>query len=406
VTLRGAKVLTNSGRQYEQTHPWLKFQVELNQTNPDLWLLLGEAKSKCEHITQTPLRPKVARELHAIYLAKGAAATTAIEGNSLTEEEVRGILERRLQLPPSQAYLQQEVDNMLTAYKLVTRNSDRRSLKPLNVDLIQTYNKMVLHGLQLDEGVIPGLVTHAVTVLGYKGAPREDCLYLLSRLCVWLNSPEMNTARFHPIVNGIIKAVIAHLYLAWIHPFADGNGRTARLLEFRLLLEAGVPSPAAHLLSNHYNRTRYEYYRQLDYASKSRGDVQQFLQYAAQGFVDGLKAQLDQIHEQQLDVTWRAVVFQAFKDKTSKNDIRRRILLWEVSQSPVPVTAQELLFKNPAVMREYRDLSERTMQRDIEELESMKLVEVLKDHRVRARKELILGFLPQNTMSLVDWKNK
>lgn len=54
----------------------------------------------------------------------------------------------------------------------------------------------------------------------------------------------------------IFKAVVAHLYLAWIHPVGDGNGRTARLVEFQILLSSGVPSPAAHLLSNHYNQTR------------------------------------------------------------------------------------------------------------------------------------------------------
>ncbi|WP_433223897.1 Fic family protein [Dactylosporangium sp. CS-047395] len=45
----------------------------------------------------------------------------------------------------------------------------------------------------------------------------------------------------------MIKAMLAHLYLAWIHPFGDGNGRTARLIESQLLLQAGVPVPAANV---------------------------------------------------------------------------------------------------------------------------------------------------------------
>ncbi len=396
--------MTSSPREYEQSHPWLTFRLDLRTAPIELWLLLGEAKSKCEHIAETPLRPMVARELHAVYLAKGAAATTAIEGNTLSEEQVREILDRKLQLPPSQQYLKQEVDNMLTAYKLITRHADRGQLKPLTVEVIQSYNKMALHNLQLDEGVIPGQITHAVTVLGYRGAPRRDCLFLLDRLCTWLNSEELNSPRFHPMINGIIKAVIAHLYLAWIHPFGDGNGRTARLLEFRLLLQAGVPSPAAHLLANHYNLTRTEYYRQLTYSSRSGGDVQQFLLYAVQGFLDGLKNQLARIREQQMDVTWRAVVFQAFKDKTSANDVRRRVLLWEISQQKEPVSVQSLLFINPAVMRHYGNISERTLQRDIEMLEAMRLVVLSADRRkIRAKREMIHGFLPQNTLSTIEW---
>src|SRR5258708_25331431 len=96
------------------------------------------------------------------------------------------------------------------------------------------------------------------------------------------------------IIYGIIRAVIAHLYLAWIHPFGDGNGRTARLIEYRILLACGVPSPAVHLLSNHYNLTRTEYYRQLDRASGSKGEYIPFVEYAVQGFVDGLRQQLSE----------------------------------------------------------------------------------------------------------------
>jgi Fic family protein len=72
---------------------------------------------------------------------------------------------------------------------------------------------------------------------------------------------------FDPISKSVLLAVWAHLYIAWIHPFGDGNGRTARLVGFTLLLEGGVPAPAAHLLSNHNNRTRSSYYMELDKAS-------------------------------------------------------------------------------------------------------------------------------------------
>ncbi len=59
-----------------------------------------------------------------------------------------------------------------------------------------------------------------------------------------------------------------------------------------LTLPADVPSTAAHLFSNHYNRTRAEYYRQLDRASKSGGDLISFLNDAVRGLFDGLREQL------------------------------------------------------------------------------------------------------------------
>ena len=75
-------------RTFERSHPWITFRCDLGRAGADLWLLLGEAASKCEHISRVPLQPTTAKRLHQLYLAKGAAATTAIEGNTLSEEDV------------------------------------------------------------------------------------------------------------------------------------------------------------------------------------------------------------------------------------------------------------------------------------------------------------------------------
>ena len=88
-------------RTYNQTHPWINFQLDMRKASFRLWMLLGEAQSKCEHIAGVPLLPSVAIQLHQIYLAKGVLATTAIEGNTLTEEEVLKQIEGQLKLPPS-----------------------------------------------------------------------------------------------------------------------------------------------------------------------------------------------------------------------------------------------------------------------------------------------------------------
>ncbi len=62
-------------------------------------------------------------------------------------------------------------------------------------------------------------------------------------------------------VNAALSAILAHLYIAWIHPFGNGNGRLARLIEVQILSESGVvPLVATNLLSDHYNKTRSAYY--------------------------------------------------------------------------------------------------------------------------------------------------
>jgi len=65
---------------------------------PDFWIVLGECHSKCEHLAGVALAPDVDKYLHRVYLAKGVAATTAIEGNTLSEQQVLQHLEGTLQV--------------------------------------------------------------------------------------------------------------------------------------------------------------------------------------------------------------------------------------------------------------------------------------------------------------------
>ncbi|MCK4625478.1 MAG: Fic family protein, partial [Phycisphaerae bacterium] len=92
------------------SHPWINFQVDFKSLGPLTWMALGECVSKCEHVANTPLRPATRDELHLIYLAKGVQATTAIEGNTLTEAEVIERIQHKSTLPASKEYLGREVD--------------------------------------------------------------------------------------------------------------------------------------------------------------------------------------------------------------------------------------------------------------------------------------------------------
>ena len=381
-------------RTYEKTHPWIKFQVDLKAASPRLWMNLGEARSKCDHIAGVPLRPVVAEELHQLYLAKGVLGTTAIEGNTLSEEQVRQILDGKLKLPPSKEYLQQEIENILRACNEIGGRLRTGQHIGLTVARLKEFNAIVLDKLKVEPEVVPGAIrTHSVGVLRYRGAPAEDCEHLLQRLCEWLNGDDFNADQSDAIVYAILKAVLAHLYLAWIHPFGDGNGRTARLVEFQILLTAGVPSPAAHLLSNHYNQTRQEYYRQLDFASKSGGDIIPFIDYAVQGFVDGLRGQLDLVRAQQWDVAWRNYVHEMFRDKMKAADIRQRHLALDLGMISIPVPLAKITETTPRIAKAYATKSPKTLQRDLAELERLNLI-TRTPEGIRANREIILAFLP------------
>lgn len=377
-----------------RTHPWLTFASDFSKASAELWIALGECQSKCEHVAGVPLRPETQDYLFRLYLAKGVLATTAIEGNTLSEEEVLQHLEGKLKLPPSREYLGQEIDNVIVGCNQIL--GDIRAGKPLSVSSqrIQELNRIVLDKLKLEPGVVPGEFRgYAVGVARYKAPPAGECADLVDRLCEWLGSDAFAPKPGLDIVHAILKAVLAHLYLAWIYPFGDGNGRTARLVEFQILMASGVPAPPAHLLSNHYNQTRTEYYRQLDQASSSGGDVLPFVAYAVQGFRDGLRSQVEVIRGQQWDVAWRNYVHESFSDKKSPSDVRRRHLVLALSRHSEPVPSARLTEISPRIAMAYARKATKTLSRDLNALVEMGLV--TKDaNGHRARRELILAFLP------------
>lgn len=358
-------------------------------------MLLGEARSKIAHIAGSLLNPKVAREMHFVYLTKGVLATTAIEGNTLSEDEARRRIDGDLDLPPSREYLGREIDNIIAAFNEIEDELVAGVALPMSRATIEKYNRLILKDLELDEGVVPGEIpAHAVGVGGYSGAPREDCELLLERLSEWLNGSDFaprSAAWDLPMV--IVKAIVAHLYIAWIHPFGDGNGRTARLMELRILLEAGVPTPATHLLSNHYNQTRTEYYRQLRNASRGDGDILPFVRYALQGFVDGLRDQLGMIRAQQFADRWEQYVYQQFGRATTPARSRQRQLVLEMSKVDEPMTKEELPTLSGGLIEMYRAKTGKTLSRDINVVVTMGLVRRQGNGYV-PNKQVIEAFLP------------
>lgn len=383
------------GRRYEETHPWIEFRVDFRPAPAEFWMLLGEARSKIEHIAGALLNPEVAREMHTVYLAKGVLATTAIEGNTLSEEQARKRIEGKLKLPPSQEYLGREIDNILAAFNQIEKELLAGAAPAMSRGTIENYNRLILQDLELEDGVVAGQIsTHPVGVGGYAGAPRGDREFLLDRLAGWLNGPDFTpkTPQW-ALPMAILKAIVAHLYIAWVHPFGDGNGRTARLMELRILLEAGVPTPATHLLSNHYNQTRSEYYRQLHLSSKNGGDVLSFARYALQGFVDGLRDQLQTIRDQQFADRWEQYIYQQFGRTNSPARLRQRQLVLEMSKLDRPLPRASLRSLSGTLVEMYHGKTDKALTRDINVLVKMGLVRRQGRDYV-PNKRIIEAFLP------------
>lgn len=369
---------TTCVRPYERTHPWITFELGgLAHLDQKTWMLFGEARSKCEHLAGTPLKPAVADELFTVALVKGVRATTAIEGNTLTEDQVRGIYEGTFSAPPSREYQEHEVRNVLDGLEQLHVQVASGKAPALSRELICEMNSQLLEGIDLEEGAVAGQIRQRPVGVGfYRGAPREDCPYLVDRLCDWLEGPDFKSD--DPEIEfalTLIAAVMAHLYIAWIHPFDDGNGRTARLIEFLILARSGhVPIPAAHLLSNHYNLTRDRYYRELDASSRTGGETRRLVTYAVEGFVDGIREHIELVRLQQFEVAWINYVHEVmgrFPNTKACDRQRSLVLAMNATQQ---VRRGDLPTLSPKLARLYAEAGPRTLSRDINRLLDARLI--------------------------------
>lgn len=339
----------------------------------------------------------MAQEMERVYLAKGARASAAIEGNSLSEEQAVAAVEGRLEVPESQEYLQQELENVIQALASIESEVHRTEHFDVSPQMLRELNRKVLDGLELEDHVVPGEFRTKGIVVGnvYRGAPSQDCDFLVQAMCDWLNGSDFHRDggdHAKDFLYAMLKAVIAHVYIAWIHPFGDGNGRTARLVEFGILTAAGVPSVAAHLLSNHYNATRTNYYRHLEHASKSGGDLNPFLTYATEGFVGELQQQLNSVHEWIVEAVWTNYVHSLFLTSTITAKRQRDLVLALPSDEFVP--RAKLTALTPGLAEAYATKKSKTVTRDLSALEEKELIE-RGPRGVRARREVMLSFLPR-----------
>jgi Fic family protein len=371
-------------------------------TNGAVENLLGQCYAYIQAIKKTPIRPDYLQRMLKVSLNRGALATTAIEGNTLSESDLE-LIQGGKNLPPSKKYLQQEVQNILAAFNTIFDEMlEDRSGVIISPELIKKFHRMVGKGIGDAFAASPGVFRTSNVIVGnlYRPPSFSQVEELIKRLCSWLQE-QFHYRAGQRFDDAIIQAVATHIYIAWIHPFGDGNGRTARLLEFYLLVRAGVPKIASHILSNHYNNTRGDYYHRLQEATET-GELTNFLRYALQGFRDGLEEVLAIIHTDQIDLIWNNYVHDTIDAqeelKTKKVQERIRQLAYHIPGDKF-LTKEDILVSHSKIIQHYKGLSGLTLQRDLEILVKLDLL-VQEKKRYRARKELLQMFMPDSAAEI------
>ncbi len=130
---------------------------------------------------------------------------------------------------------------------------------PVNHEIILKIGEILTDGL-LEDDTRAGYRDDLVYVVSHTGetiytAPDAACVPRMMNELISF----MNDSRVHPV----IRAVISHAYFVTIHPFFDGNGRTARALTYMILLKAGYDFFRMVPISGILSEERSMYYRAL-----------------------------------------------------------------------------------------------------------------------------------------------
>jgi len=361
--------------------------------------MLGQSESIVQAISSAPIKPEYRKQLLVVSLRKGARATTAIEGNTLSEAEVARIDEGE-KLPPSKEYLQIEVKNVIDALNQIrTEVIAEDKAFVLFPELIEKFNYFIGKDLGDHFQGLPGKFRasgHNVVVGTYRPPPGEDVATLMLRFCEWMKETFRYEDGQQSFSEQVLQAIVAHAYIAMIHPFGDGNGRTARLIEFYILLRAGLPDIASHILSNHYNDTRQEYYRRLDLCVRER-DLSGFIKYAVLGFRDGLKGVLDIVQMNLLEMSWHKFIYDVLDSKKATGKTRAIVKRRRTLALQFPVdkwhTPDDLVVSSGILAKEYARLSSTTLMRDLAELERLDLIVRDKD-KYKGNIDIMRGYMP------------
>lgn len=248
-----------------------------------------------EYIEQSYLVPQWEAKLRRQALIHSSHSSTAIEGNKLNLKQVEDLAQGKNIIATKKD--KQEVLNYLEALEKIPTLGKKREL---TVDDLLNIHKTITKGT-LDKNTDCGIFRNRQVFVGrriFDGTgfrteveymPPETSLVpeLTKEFIGWLNFDKTWE------INPVLLAGIDHYEIARIHPFIDGNGRTARLFAAMILYLNGFDHRRFFSLDDFYDRDRQSYYNVLKTVDKETRDLTKWLEY----FTDGVASSVNEVKE-------------------------------------------------------------------------------------------------------------
>ena len=273
--------------EYELPKSWIIYNLD------GAYQEMIEAKSAILSLQAIPYKREWVEGMQYMELKREVAGTSRIEGADFTDRE----LDEALKETPKQLLTrsQKQAHAAIQTYRWIATIPDDQ---PITAELILEIHRRMVTGAD-DDHCPPGKIRGQDENVNF-GQPRHrganggtDCEVAFSSFAKALQHE-------YPKHDAIIQASAAHYHLAAMHPFLDGNGRTARALEALFLQRAGLRDTCFIAMSNYYYDEKTDYLASLSASRAQNHNITPFLTFTLKGIALQSRRLLEQtkIHVQ------------------------------------------------------------------------------------------------------------
>ncbi len=320
-------------------------------------------------IENAPLVPAWEAKFRDEALNRTVHYGTKIEGNELTAEQAQQVVRLDATIDVEEAEREtgimarerdiQEVINYRNVIKWIDQQDPQISPDLFSPDTLKTLHRLTVFGL-IEENYIGHYRDKQVIVksaadsgIVFRPPVSVEIPFLVDELFTWLNHAQAQG------LPAIFRAAITHYQLVYIHPFIEGNGRTARALATLVMYSTGYDFKRFFSLEQYFDKDVKAYYDALLSVQQNQNhDMTYWLEY----FCYGLALEIERVKDQVLRLS---------KDLKLKKDLgqqvalsERQIMILELLQNQGSVTSQDAqrILPNVSVdtiLRDMKDLIEK-----------------------------------------------
>lgn len=297
--------------------------------------------------------------------------STHIEGTALSLEQAQSILKGK-KLSGINRDDEKELLNYKKAMDFISKYIGKDD--PIVEGLIRELHKITVKGVRgekADPGnyrKIQNYVANSITrEIIYTPSGPLEVPHLMREFVDWINKIEDTSP--------VLTAGIAQFQFVHIHPFIDGNGRTARLLSTLILYKTGYDFKRLFSISEFYDKDRPSYYKAIQTVRNNDMDMTGWLEY----FVAGLRLQMAEIQEKGKQIIRQDTALQKIK-RAGLNARQEKAIKY-------------LLRKGSISVNEYQSVVScirRTAQRDLDNLMEKGLIKTVAKSQTDPTKHYVL----------------